>query len=367
MIIAYKIIGRNWIKNFFFINFVLVLLMFSGNMISDLLRSNVSFYEIILNQIITFPEILFKTIPISCLLSGMILVNKLVKTSELTALYSIGFSPIKITSIILNLSLFSSITILILNGFIQPKLLEIKSKKYDFLEDKFRQLKKQGLISSKISNGKMWYRSGDYFFNYSTFDENSKTLKNTEFFKISNSKLSKFETSNFLKSDHNNLWSSDKTKNIQNLDDKNFNNEDVSLSSNKIELPIKISDLKNLEQDILSLNIMQFKKYINKLHDDGVSNTRYLVIFWQKLSTGFSCIIFSIIGIFGLANSNKRSQSLGFSIGVTFIIVIFFWFFDSFLIELGKNGKINVFVSSFGALFAASIAMMALKIRSLFQ
>ena len=54
---------------------------------------------------------------------------------------------------------------------------------------KFRKLKKQGLVTSKITNGKLWYKTGEYFFNYSTFNQSNNTLNKVEIFKIEDQKL----------------------------------------------------------------------------------------------------------------------------------------------------------------------------------
>ena len=108
---------------------------------------------------------------------------------------------------------------------------------------------------------------------------------------------------------------------------------------------------------------MKFKKYVDQLHKDGLSASRYSVVFWQKISISISCVIFSIIGVLGLNKSNKRSQSLGSSIGLTLVVVILYWFLESFLLELGKSAKINVFLAAFGAmlLFVAVILISKFK------
>ena len=41
----------------------------------------------------------------------------------------------------------------------------------------------------------------------------------------------------------------------------------------EIPIPIDEQELNNLGKDILSLNIIKFKKYINQLERDGVSST----------------------------------------------------------------------------------------------
>ena len=206
MIINRKLIISNWLKYFFQINFILFILIFAANTISSLLRSNVTTSEIALNQLFTMPDILLKTIPVSCLLTSIILVSRFIKTSELTAMYSIGFSPVDFSLLVLKLSIATSFAVFIIAGFIQPRLMLLKSSKYTFLESKFRKLKKQGLISSKISNGKMWYRSGKTFFNYSTYNNQNNELKNIEIFSLGDNDLSKAILSKSLMNSNKDTW-----------------------------------------------------------------------------------------------------------------------------------------------------------------
>lgn len=366
MIINKKLINENWIKYFIQTNFILFVLIFAANTISSLLRSNVTSTEIALNQLFTMPDIWLKTIPVSCLLTNIILTNKLIKTSELTALYSIGFSPLQITLSILKLSTASALLVFAINGFLKPKLIQYKSKNYTYLEEKFRKLKKQGLISSKIANGKMWYRSNNYFFNYSTYDERNNVLKKVELFMINKNKI---KSSIFSKSveNINDTWLDKNLLEVIDIDQNEFTANQIKRNLKNINIPISQNELKNLEEDILSLNIFRFRRYINQLDRDGVNSTRYKVNFWQKISVAISCVIFSFIGLLGLNNSNKRSQSMGASIGLTFIIIIIYWFLDSFFIELGKNSKINTLLSTFGALLITVVFISLTRLRQIIK
>ena len=363
MIIPKKIITKNWLYLFVQINIVLFLLIFSANTISSLLRSNVTTLEIALNQLFTTPDVMLKTIPVSCLLTSIILVNKLISTSELTAIYSLGFSPANFCAVILKLSIFTCLCVFFLTGFIQPKLLMVKAEKFNFLEKKFRKLKKQGLISSKVANGKMWYRSGNHFFNYSTYNHQNSEITKFESFQLKNNKV--FSSTFADKVRIGVIKNKTKIKSISNIDNNIFDQKDVTQHNNGPQLPIHGEDLKSIEEDILSLNILRFKKYINQLDKDGVNSTRYKVTFWQKITVSMSCIVFALMGLTGLTNSNRRSQSTGASIGITFVIVLAYWFMDSFLIELGKNSKLNTYVAAFGSLIVSSLLLIMIRLRQI--
>ena len=204
------------------------------------------------------------------------------------------------------------------------------------------------------------------FFNYSTFNSKKNELENVEIFKIQDERIKTVLISRSLNNNQSE-WISNNAIEIKNIGNKKFISNDIKLGQLSVDVPVSKKELINLEQDILGLNIIKFNKYINQLDKDGVNSTRYKVTFWQKISVAISCIIFSFIGLSGLGNSNKRSQSMGASIGLTFVIVLFYWFLDSFFVELGKNSKLNIYLSTFGALLTATTFIGLTRVRQIIK
>jgi len=210
-------------------------------------------------------------------------------------------------------------------------------------------------------------QSGNNFLNYSTFNQQTNEISKYESFSIQNGKVTSSNFAKKLTLSNDSKWKTQDHLAVENIDTEKFNTNDITNKDEKISIPLNKKDIRNLEQDILSLNIVQFKKYINQLDKDGVGSNRYKVTFWQKISICLSCIVFSMIGLTGLTNSNKRSKSMGASIGLTIIIVIAYWFLDSFLVELGKNSKINIYLSTFGALVTAVALLLLIRIKQIIR
>ena len=171
----------------------------------------------------------------------------------------------------------------------------------------------------------MWYRSENSFFNYASFNSKEKKLNKVEMFEIKDGKINKTYLGPEFYKNKSHQWASPKSKKIENIMSNHFTSKDLVTGAMEIPIPIDEKELNNLEKDILSLDILKFKKYINQLERDGVSGIKYEVAFWQKISISLSCIIFSLIGVIGLGNS-KRSQSLGVSIGLHLLSLFFIGF-----------------------------------------
>ena len=212
----------------------------------------------------------------------------------------------------------------------------------------------------------MWYKSKNSFFNYSLFNSKKNELENVEIFNVQNESMQSVLISRLL-INKNSEWTSKEAIKIDDISNNKFSSEQIKIGRLNVDVPVSKKELVNLEQDILGLDIIRFKKYINQLDRDGVNSTRYKVTFWQKVSVGISCVVFSFIGLLGLGNSNKRSQSMGASIGLTFVIVLFYWFLDSFFIELGKNSKLNIYLSTFGALLTATAFIGLTRVRQIIK
>ena len=185
MIIEKKIIKREWVKNLLVTFFTLFLLMIVGNLISGFMRPNVDSYEVLVNQLLISPSTIIKILPVSCLITSLFTVNNLIKTNQLVAMYSSGISPFSIARKILGFAFFVGALNFLVGGYLKPYSLKLKNKIIPNLYTKFRNLKAEGLISTKISNGKMWIKKDNQFLKYKNFNYQKKSLQQPSIFEVS--------------------------------------------------------------------------------------------------------------------------------------------------------------------------------------
>ena len=359
MILIKKVIVRPWITHFIFSALLLYVLVLSGSIISGLLRTNVTALEVFINQGLNTPNTLIRIIPLSCMVCTLTTLNKLIKSNELTAAFSLGFSREQILYNILYVSLIISFFHFFLSGYIKPFSLKAKNKIIPNLDQKFSTLKKQGLITSKISNGKMWFKSDDYFFSYSTFNERSDTIANTTIYQYGDDfKLKNLYQTPSLTKTKDNKWTATKLLSITNIDNKENTTVNLINKSKLTVLKESPTDFKQIEQDITTLNFVQLARYVKKLNMAGISSVKYEIIILKTISNAIGCILFTLLGSIMLFSPNKRLFSLGKIIGICFSFILCYWLLEGSLIELAITTKISPYIAVFGIQALLSIMLL---------
>ena len=359
MIIVKKVIIRPWLKYFAFTSLLLYLLVLSGSLVSDLLRSNVTTAEVFINQALNTPNTLIRILPLACLLCSLVTLNGLIQSNELTAIFSLGFSREKVLYNILYVTAIVSFSHFLISSYLKPFSLRAKNKIIPNLDKKFSSLKKQGLITSKISNGKMWFKSNEYFFSYSTFNDRVNEISNTTIYHHTNDfKLKSLYLSPKTKSNSENKWESDSLTTVSNLNTNESNSVTNKKKSSLNILREGPKDFGQIEQDITTLNFIELLQYIKKLNHAGVSSIKYEVIILKIISGASSCILFTLLGTIILFSPNKRSFSLGKIIGICLSFTLCYWLVEGYLIELAITEKINTYIGVFGFQIFLSLSLL---------
>ncbi|WP_127715548.1 LptF/LptG family permease [Halobacteriovorax sp. HLS] len=366
MNIIRKLILKEWFRFFAGAVIALFLLISVANLISGFLRGNVTALEVVINHFIEIPDYLNKIFPVSCLMASLFSINKLKTRSELTAIFAAGYSR---KNYIIDLTLASLLVTFIqfaTTSFVGPF---VKSHRETFIQGsshKFRNLRSQGLKSSTIGSGKMWYKSDDYFISFTNYDSVKKEIFNVSLYRLSvDSYLEEIETINKV-SYQNGLWVSDKQSSLKKLNQKSF-----PKIENLSKIPVNINetpdDLSQIEADITILNIFNLWQYIKQLQSSGINISEYMVLFYDKFSNSIICIIFTILASVSIFNPNRRSSSFGNNIALVFFFTILYWLIYSYLLELGNNAKLSPLVATFSvpALFTVLLIIIFSKNRKL--
>ena len=191
MIILEKIIKNEWRKALAISTISLAFLILIGNLISGFMRTNVSPYEVLVNQLLIFPSTLLQVLPTACLISSLITSNYLIKTNQLVAIYSTGVTPFEIIKKVFSLGLVMALVQFFIGSYIKPYSLNLKNKLIPNLEEKFRNLEADGLLSSKITNGNMWIKKDDQFIKYQSFDQQNKKINFATVYTVNNNSVIK--------------------------------------------------------------------------------------------------------------------------------------------------------------------------------
>ncbi len=351
MFLISKIIAKEWFKSLLGAITVLFLLISIGDIINGFLRG----YEakrIFIEYALKMPEMMGKMIPISALLASLFSVNKLKSHSELMAILAGGYSATKIYKLIFICSLFVGAIQFLNLGFTVPLANKIKRQEFE----KSRKNESRYLARSTIGeSGLIWYKTDNYFTSFEAFDPDNNELKNISIYFIAeNSALDSIYKARKAKFLNEGRWRLDDVSIVQKLEGDGF----PAPSQNRqliVSLDEKPEDFVQFESDITTLNIFNLSKFINRLENTDINSTEYKVMFLEKLSLSFICLIFSLFPLSGVFNPNRRSAGFGKSIVFTILFSIFFWGIQSGAIALGNSAKIPAIIATLGVPFLFGI------------
>lgn len=340
------LILKEWYRSFFGSCITLFILITAANLISGFLRSSVTANEVLINYLLEIPSIFSKIFPISCLVASLFMINKLRNRNELTAIFASGFSRKSFFSTILLATLPIFSIQLALSGILEPFLKSSRDELMGASIYKFKNLKSKGLQASTVGTGKMWYKSDGYFLAFSKFDKNSNSLNSSIRISIdSENKINEIAESDQIQY-VDNKWLENNAIIYSNLNLESFP-EIKDSESNPSVIREHISDIIQIESDITTLNMVRLLQYILRLQKSGINVSEYMVMFLDKINTSLICVVFAIISGLSAFSPNRRGASFGKSIGFVFVFSILYWLIYSYLLELGKNSKLDVYISVF--------------------
>ena len=348
MPILKKFIIQQWLRSFLGAFIVLILLISTANLISGLLRSNVTSYEVLINYIIEFPKILNQSMPVSCLFASLFSLNKLKSNSELVAILASGFSTYKIIITIIQISILVASVQLAINSYLQPYLKEKRHTLIKNSEKKFKNLKSKGISSSALGNGKMWYKSTNYYLSFSALDKKNNLLKNISLYYFDeNNILNNVINASSLIHKEGNTWSAINGNTLALIN----SNTEFPTSSKFKEKDFILNEEKNdflqIDSDITTLNIHALNSYIKRLQKSGINTNEYEIMFYNKFSFSLISVLFSLVACGAIYTPNRRAGKTGTNLVTIFILTLVYWLATSYLTELGKNSIIAPEIASF--------------------
>jgi lipopolysaccharide export system permease protein len=347
-----------WFKAFAASVFALMLLITVSNLVTGFLRDNVTATEVFLNFIIESPSFFARVLPISCLTASLFSINKLKNRNELVAIFAAGFSRRQFFSTIALASFLICLVQLLLTGFIDPWARSQRHQLIPNSDQKFRNLEGQGLRASTIGSGKIWYKSGDYFFAFSSFNKERDELNDVTLYYFSeDNKLHKRVRGLSLRNTGDNNWVFPKAVVQTNLDNQIFP-DSSEMEDIQITLDESVDDFKRIESDITTLPLNSLIDYVSRLRRSGINTDEYSVMLYEKFSAAFVCIVFALLASVAAYTPNRRSSNMGKNIAFIFAFTIIYWLIHSYATELGKSSKLYPWLASFGVplLFCLFIA-----------
>lgn len=350
-----RVIALEWIKALFGAIVVLFLLVSVGDIVNGFLR-NYSASRVLIEYFLKLPELTSKMLPISALLASLFAINKMKSHAELMAILAGGYSAPFIYRLILLCSLVVAFIQFVNLGFVIPKANQIKRQEFE----KSRKNESKYLARSKIGEGGLiWYKTNDYFTSFKAFDRKNRTLKGVTIYQIDEShKLQQIYTADSAKFVAGKEWQLQNIKHISQLSEANFSLPEKFANLN-LELQEEPKDFGQFESDITTLNIFELKSFISRLQSTDINSTEYEIMFFEKISLIFICIVFSLFPLSSIFTPNRRAAGFGKNVLLTLLFTIFFWGIHSSTISMGNNEKLPVLAATLGIPTLFSMVIMA--------
>ena len=342
-----------FLKRFFTFLFILIILFLGIDLLSRIWNLNVSFKFIALYYFFRTPGIILQMIPVSALLSTLMLFSELSKNNELVSLYCSGRSLIKVAApIIVTVSMIS-----VFSFYLSDRVLPAAT----FQAEKVWMVEMLGRGSEFYGNlhqRKAWFREKNLIYNVSSYDSATKTVFGINIYYFNDF----FEPTKHIYAQQafynkdKNLW---KLKDVKDTDFTSGHAVTELKPEKMLFLREAPDDFKKIEAKSDYLPVDNLKQYIDDLKNAGLSPAKYSVELNKRYSMAFAGLVMCLIGL-PFAVRQHRRGGVPLNIGIGFGLVFIYWVLFSVLLSLGISGRLYAPISAWGANVIFVIASLLL-------
>lgn len=328
-----KIITRYLYKQFFVFFFISLIIFLVVYMVIEFFGKIDNFFEAnaTVGMAIAFllykaPFIILQLIPVSVLISVMLMLGLLSKHNEILALKSSGMSMYNLASIIVGISVIVGIG----SFFLSESIVPITSPMANDLWD--RQIEeKDSKGAYKLSH--IWYKGKKTIYQIRTFDTTRNIAEGFTvfFFDRDFTVIKRIDAKSARWNDG--VWYLQEGL-IQDIEGGNLKKSERFVKY-AIQLPEIPNNFKRSMKAPEEMSFWELKKYTKKIREEGYDATQYLVDLNIKVAFPFICPVLTLVGI-PLALSRRRGGipfSITIGIGVSFLYLLTFGISRSFAIS----------------------------------
>ena len=295
------------------------------------------------------PDLIYKMLPVACLLGTIFTLGTLSRNNELVALFSSGMSLARVSTPILVLVVLISSVSFWVNDRIVPIINQKKNYVY------FVEIEKKPALYSTVKTDKIWYRSSNVLFNIKTLVAEKSRAEGLTMYYFNSS----WQLIQMITAEHVNL--AGKTWNLVNGTVTLFTKESsiplTQVFKNKvISMSDETADIQKSSTTTDALSLADLKHYITRNKEAGLDTLSFEVDYQAKFSFAFAAFVMSFLGI-PFSVSRQRSGGAAFNVGITILLAFGYWAAYSSGITLGKHGALP----PLPAVWLPNIVMVALS------
>ncbi len=333
-----------YLLGLFWVSFAAGLLIFitlfvATDAMTNLVRYKDVAAEVFVRYYIFFvPEIIYKMLPVACVVGTVMTISSLNKGSELVALFASGMSLFRISRVIF-------ISVIFLSGFsyvLSDQLMPVFAKKKNYIY--YNEIEKTPSRFQTIKTNKIWYRSKNAIFNIKTLNaEGSRAQGLTLYFFNDAWELVQMLTADSV-SMNGSQWVLSKGTVTAFSKDSSF-----PMNDNFVEKTIVMSeeaqDLRSTGQTSDLLTQAELSRFINKNKDAGLDTIKYEVDFHSKFSFALAGLVMSLLAL-PFCVGHARGGGMAKNIGICMGLVVAYWIFYSSSQTLGQHNQLAPIIAA---------------------
>lgn len=274
-------------------------------------KADASILDILAYLLFKIPLILHLMLPVAVLIAVLFSIGRLSQRSEITAMRACGISLLRIARPLLVLGLLLTLCMLLLGETVVPY-------SSDRVEEIYRLDIQKHAETGRFSRSNYWFRSGQNFFSIDFYDSRTETLNGLTIFNFDRGFRLSHKT-DAAKAQ----WVSDLVGwEMQDVVEFSYDDPSRLDLATYAQVPLVIEetpeDLYNYQRKPETMSYRALSTYIQKLRNEGVPVTEYLVDLAAKISFPFVTTIVVLIAFpFALIPARSGNLTKSFIAGVT--------------------------------------------------
>lgn len=304
-------------------------------------REDAQFSFVVQYMLLKVPQIVQLMMPIAILVATLITIGRLSQNSEMTAMRACGASVIWLVSPLLVLGACFSLLMLILSETLVPAATQKAEEIYLFdIRDRDQ--------SGAYDRSDFWYRVDNAFYSIALYNSRDKVLDNLTIYNLDeNFKLQRRLDAAQAQ------WQNEDTGWVMSRVVESIVSKDGAIKTQTFDqLPLLIEeqpqDFYNMKRRPETMNYQELSLYIEKLQQEGVPVTEYLVAQSAKLAFPFVNLIVVMIAIpFALITARSGTMTYSFVLGVS--VGFGYYVFHAISTSLGSAELLPITASAWAA------------------
>jgi lipopolysaccharide export system permease protein len=324
---------------------------------SDFIKKDAAVSQYLFYFLGKTPAILVQVAPLSVLLATFVILGRLSRSNELTAIFSGGISLRRIVVVFLLATSLISSALLLLENSLVP--LGGKTANHVWVVELGENRQ------TTISQNRIWIREQGRFIQVGMADPESRTLQQIKLFKVDQQQMptERIDAASARFDTEGNWQANDIT--IHSFKPGSSETEYRKVASMPLELNKSPEDFVQIRDNLSQeKSLLELAALISKLKSEGFNTLRFECDFHQRLAVPFTCMVMAIFGIpFALRRGRDSSFALGISLSVA--VGVIFHVANSALMAFGYAEVLPPLVAAWAGnlLFSLLGLVMLLSVR----